>query len=243
MTITNQEHEQVLSSFEVNHRQQQHPEAIIPSMNSAVDYNNQGIEYLAMGLHHLALKSFKLAAQMMYSTTQILSRTTIKLQNNNSNEIRPIDQNYKVISTSNAFIRCTPVFLHHTSKPTTSCTIESATILLNMALCYHLNSISPYPFPDAMSNALALYEMAYTLSTQCHYDNRRYHIILISLNNLGQLTHDVGDFETSKRYFDELSSRVILLGSSDVANTIGKRQEFVLNALVLQNPSRCAGAA
>jgi hypothetical protein len=112
-----------------------------------------------------------------------------------------------------------------------------------MALCYHLNIMSPYPFPDALSNALALYKMAYTLSIQCHHDNRQYHIILISLNNLGQLTYDMGEFEASRRHFEELSSRIILLGSSDERNVIGKLQDFILNALVMQNPSRCAGAA
>jgi hypothetical protein len=192
MTLISNEHAQVLPFPEAN-QQQQFPEDI-PSMMTAVDCNNQGIEYLAMGFHHLALKSFKLAAQMLYSTTQILNQNTLPLRS--TYEIRTSQQTYKVISTNNDFIRCTPVFLHHSCKPTTSCTIESATVLLNMALCYHLNSMSPFPFPDAMTNALALYEMAYTLSIQCHHDNRRYHIILISLNNLGQLNYDMGDFKT-----------------------------------------------
>ena len=95
----------------------------------------------------------------------------------------------------------------------------------------------------ATQNATTLYEMSYSLAIQCNRDPRAHQIILISLNNLGQLAHELGNFESSGRYFDDVSSYVNFLGHMGEGDLVTDRHDFMLNALVLRNPNKCAGAA
>jgi hypothetical protein len=214
----------------------------INSMHAAVDHNNQGIEYLEQGLHQKSLQEFKRAAQMLHISTQHLK------ENHSIVKVLPLSnlsylEAQKPIPTTNEFIRSTPLLLKNSIGTKTSCTIESAAVLLNMGLCCHLDSAASSSISDSMTNAIALYEMSYTLAMKCIHDRRSHPIILISLNNLGQLAHEVGEFELATRYLEELSSRIIRLGEAGDLNFIDNPQEFLLNALVLRNSYHAAGAA
>eukprot|EP00545_Synedropsis_sp_CCMP1620_P004211 CAMPEP_0119018156 /NCGR_PEP_ID=MMETSP1176-20130426/18735_1 /TAXON_ID=265551 /ORGANISM="Synedropsis recta cf, Strain CCMP1620" /LENGTH=85 /DNA_ID=CAMNT_0006972099 /DNA_START=57 /DNA_END=311 /DNA_ORIENTATION=- len=81
-----------------------------------------------------------------------------------------------------------------------------------MALCYHLDSLRPNAMPGAVQNAVTLYEMAYSLGLQVNEDSRSHPIILMSLNNMGQLHNEVGNFEKSRLYLEDLSAYVVMLG-------------------------------
>lgn len=209
-------------------------------MNDAIDRNNKGIAFLEQGRNEEALAELKVAAQNLHALTRELHRRNV------FDDISILNQSTssrKWIPTDNAFVKSTAILLAPTDSPTTSCTIESAIILFNMALCYHLDSMKPNSMQDATRNAKTLYEMAYTLAAQTTADIRSHQIILISLNNLGQLEHEMGNFDASKRYFDDLSSYVVWLGSSGGAHLVSDRHDFMINALVLRNPNICAGAA
>jgi hypothetical protein len=214
---------------------------LMSSLHAAVEHNNQGIDYLEQGLHENSLQEFKRAAQMLHLTTQYLKENHGNIK---GLPAKPSNiQARKSIPTNNDFIRSTPLRLGNSDGTTISCTIESATVLLNMALCCHLNSVGTCSISDAMSNAIALYEMSYTLAMKCSYDQRSHPIILISLNNLGQLAHEVGEFELSTRYLEELSSKVVRFREGGELSYIDNPQEFLLNALVLRNLYHAAGAA
>lgn len=209
-------------------------------MNSAIDHNNKGIAFLEMGLNGEALQELKVAAQLMYSTTQEMQQ---RKMHNKRNVMCVAPPCQKSISTPNSFVRSTPILMSYADNATSSCTIESATILMNMALCYHLDSMNSHSIFAAIQNATTLYEMSYSLAIQCNGDPRSHQIILISLNNLGQLAHELGNFEASRRYFDDVSSYINILGHMGEGDFVVDRHDFMLNALVLRNPNNCAGAA
>lgn len=212
-------------------------------MNIAIDHNNRAVELLEKGYNEQALMEFKKAAQLMYSTTQ-----TLKDQRPQSVGESPLictlcTASEKSIATDNSFIRSTPLLMSYSEGATSSCTIERATILVNMALCYHLDSLRPNSMAGAIQNAVTLYEMAYSLGLQVNEDSRSHPIILMALNNMGQMYHEVGNFEKSRLYFEDLSAYVVMLGEIGEGHTVSDRHEFMLNAMVLRNPNTCAGAA
>jgi hypothetical protein len=94
-----------------------------------------------------------------------------------------------------------------------------------------------------MMNAMALYQKSYTLTMKYIYDRESHSIILISLNSLGQLAHEIGEFEMATHYLEELTSRIIRFAEVGDVNFIENPQEFLLNALVLRNLKHAAGAA
>lgn len=226
------------TTWQQDQQNQQHSPVI--SMNNAIDHNNKGIAYLEMGLNGEALHELKVAAQLMYSTTQEMQQRKI---DNKRNIMRVAPPSQKSILTPNSFVRSTPILMSHADNSTSTCTIESATILMNMALCYHLDSMNSQSINAAIQNAITLYEMSCSLAIQCNEDPRSHQIILISLNNLGQLAYEFGNFQASRRYFDDISSYMNLLGHTGQGDFVIDRHDFMLNALVLRNPNMCAGAA
>ena len=213
-------------------------------MNEAVAHNNQGIRLLEDGLHEQALPEFKMAAQLMYTITQKIKDVGPRLIGTSESNTGCIPSR-NPIATDNLFIRSTPIIM---SSPTESpelchCTIESAAVLLNMALAYHINSQKPNCMKDAMQGAITLYDMAYGLSLRVHEDARSNHIILTALNNLGQIHFEIGEYAKSQLYFDDLSTYVMFLGQGGESNAENGRRECILNAMVLRNPNTSAAAA
>ena len=213
-------------------------------MNTAIKHNNLGVALLQKGRHEEALLELKQAAELMYSIAQKLKEMVLS-------GVRPCsplqfcETHQCSISTSNSLIRSTPLLMsYNTGDPSSSCAVESAIVLMNMALCYHLDSVEANTMPGAVQHALTLYNMAYSLGVQVEDDERAFDLVLTSLNNLGQLHYEMGDFEQSRGYLEDIAAYVAFLDEHESGYLIDEdRHEFMLNAMVLRNPTSCARAA
>lgn len=217
-------------------------------MYAAIYHNNRGVAFLEKGCHEHALIEFKAATQLMYSFTQDLKKkelqidhkATTRSQGESFTECIPSE---RPIEAGDAFICSTPLVMVSSEKPASSCSIESASILLNMALCYHLNSMRPNPLEGGIKNAVDLYQMAYGLAIQAHVDKRSQKIIMTSLNNLSQIKYDRGEFEAASVYLNDLSMYINYLGNKVHRSYVGDLHECMLNAMILKNQYHNAAAA
>lgn len=208
-------------------------------MNAAIDHNNRGIECLMKGENELALIQFKRAAQLMHAASKEMKRT----EHREHSTIGSYSQTMCKIESSNNFIRSTPIVMSHEHEVSDTCTIESAIILLNMALCYHLDSIKAQPMSSALKNAITLYEMSYSLGVQVRDDPRAHQLILTSINNLAEISYELGDFESSRTLMEDLGTFVAFLVDSNQGTEVLDRKDLILNAMVLANPNIGAAAA
>ena len=221
--------------------------AQVATMDIAINHNNEGILLLERGMHERALSEFKAAAQLMYNITQEFKNRRLNGEDANARfeSLTICSQSENPVVTGNSFIRSNPILMSCSQEPNGAvhCTIESATILLNMALTYHIDSQNPNCMKDALQNAIMLYDMAYSLGLQVHKDSRTNQIILTALNNLGLIYYEQGDYSKSTLYMEDLSTFLTFLSSEGEAENTNDLQEYILNALVLRNPNRSAGAA
>ena len=142
------------------------------------------------------------------------------------------------------------------AKVSKTCALESATILYNMALAYHLSSnAKDYYASDshALHNAVTLYEMACCVAyrverqqdgpkTKCSS-----RVVMASLNNMGQIYHRLGKYTKSRFYLDDLSNYILTSTAQeeqqeDKAEDDPERRRFLLNAMFLQKPRGAAAA-
>jgi len=140
-----------------------------------------------------------------------------------------------------------------------TCAIESATILYNMALSYHLGSSSSMNCSstshDELHNALTLYEMAccvaYRVETQQQSGPKTKassKVVMASLNNMGQIYHHLGKYSKSRFYLDDLSNYILTLTAAqqergeEGGEDDQERKRFLLNAMFLQKPRGAAAA-
>eukprot|EP00540_Astrosyne_radiata_P015355 CAMPEP_0116822856 /NCGR_PEP_ID=MMETSP0418-20121206/506_1 /TAXON_ID=1158023 /ORGANISM="Astrosyne radiata, Strain 13vi08-1A" /LENGTH=180 /DNA_ID=CAMNT_0004451027 /DNA_START=106 /DNA_END=648 /DNA_ORIENTATION=- len=149
----------------------------------------------------------------------------------------------------NSSICSSPVILHencecNTKLPFKSCyTLQAAAILYNTALTYHLSLMRPPKIAGAYSNAIALYKMVYTLGVQEKEVTGFSQIIIPTLNNLGQIHHELGEFNKSMRFMEDLMKYISTLGEflSRQEATV-ERQDFMLNYLILRAAHGAAAA-
>jgi tetratricopeptide (TPR) repeat protein len=211
------------------------------SIGRARLHNNNGVAQLEKGNYEQALQDIRIAAQFLYYARKSLKQ--MKIPRTSTMQSQYCRQAFICISTQNEFVCSNAFLLEQSDEPISSCIIESASVLLNMALCYHINSLESKSIFNSSSNAVQLYKMAYNLSIQCHDDIRRHNLILMSLNNLGQLMYDTGEFDLSRLYFEELTCKVIRLLQANDSSMIANGQDFLINALVLRSLLSCAAAA
>jgi hypothetical protein len=207
------------------------------NMEAAIAHNNMGVSLLEQGLNDQALLRFKAAAHIMFMTSQ---QTKGRLRSGEFSGFTACVPILRTIPSCNAhFVQNTAIRMHCSNETVTTYTVESAMILTNMALCFHATGKESDFSVESMRNALILYEMAYNLGIQSSHDPRSHQIILTSLNNLGQIHNEIGNYETSELYLEDLSSYCSHLKGLTVKELHG----YVLNSLVLRNPNKCAGAA
>jgi tetratricopeptide (TPR) repeat protein len=221
---------------------------IMMEIASAIVQNNEGINFLERGLHKHALFKFQEAARILYQVTKRIKKNV----DGGNPEMQPRIESRTVcwiseksILKENLFIRSKPIFMKapSDSMETSHCTLESATVLLNMAMTYHIDSQIPNCIEDALNNAIKLYEMAYSLGLKLQADDRSNQIILTVLNNLGQIYFEIGEYSRSRLYFEDLNMYVSVLRPLGHDDIFCDRKECMLNALVLLNPYRSAPAA
>ena len=219
-------------------------------LNTAIYYNNVGIAYLEKGNHEDALRMLKEAAQQLYTAT--LSHKTSVIQEADHVTETECDVFFKahdfprrplVTNTeSNTFLCSVPIFLS-VMNCSGGYTQESAVVLYNMALTYHLNAISANSISKALQNAMILFEMASNLSLQVDTSEQTSQIIMSSLNNLGLLHHEQGNYSRSHQYFEDLSVYISSLRTPTDRFVATERRAFLLNAMVLRNEAKGAAAA
>ena len=213
-------------------------------MNIVVDTNNQGVSLLQQGRTDQALRLLKQSAELLFKITRVMNHTLIvnheEPWRETSTRCFPSETNVHV---DDVIVQSTPIIMKYVSEPETCCTVESATILMNMALCYHLISTTSINAAYSAENAISLYQMSSSLCLQAIADPRAHHIMLTSLNNLGQLYHERGDFDNARFCFDDLATFVLHLREEGYHESITGLQEFMLNAIILRNPIKNAAAA
>jgi len=119
----------------------------------------------------------------------------------------------------------------------TSCAIESASIVYNMGLAYHLIGSNEH-----LQKALSLFDMAFTLAYSESTDSRASKIIMASLNNAGEIYHLFGNYTLSRQYLDTLCNYILTLPPVPDDEVMRERHQILLNTMLL-NPPQFAGAA
>jgi len=227
------------------------------TMSNASYYNNAGIAYLEQGKHVESLDMLKEAARLVMcvmanscdirnTRTDTVTDASMNVALDQANGVTGISRRFSGmrIADNNCFMFPVPIFLPaDNAVSSNNCTEVSATILYNMALTYYINSKSSNPLPKALNNSMTLFDMACNLSLEIRHTPRSSQIIMSSLNNLGVLYRDQGNYKRSHKYFDDLSSYIASLREPTERSVARARQEFLLNALVLRNEAEGAAAA
>lgn len=229
-------------------------------MNTAIECNNVGVALLSRGSLREALDTFKLAAQIMYPVSQYFQATNAAGATISPATTRPPPPNKDLNATvqeaklklmmaqdhepekgcnkkEDCFICTDPILLSRVEGYTESCTIESAIIVFNMGLTYHINgSLS------CIQKALCLFDMSFSLAYSMNHLPLAPKIAMASLNNAGHIHHNLGSYQLSRQYLDTLSSYVLALPSTSSQEALRERHHFLLNAMLLNEP-KIAGAA
>jgi hypothetical protein len=217
-------------------------------MEAAIINNNIGVEFMARGCHEIALVEFKKAAEMLYLFTQCQKdisepsdfESTPPNEGKSFTRFETTDTAFEI---ENSFLHIRPIIMIYSDKPASACTLESASVLLNMALSYHVMSIQDTTSQDTVLNAIHLYEMAFSLASQGDDTLLSSKIIVTSLNNMGLIKFEHGEFEAARQCFNHLLSYGNLITRLKNAPYKENLSECMLNAIVLLDANCCAGAA
>ena len=137
----------------------------------------------------------------------------------------------------NIFVCAEPLRLDLAQRLPSDCTLESAVIVFNMALAYHLRGNTP-----SLHRAVFLYDMAFNLSCTHMANPQAAHVAMGSLNNAGQIHHTLGDYALSRKYLDTLRVYILKLPLAADSRTIEERHQFLLNAVLLRPPTMASAA-
>lgn len=231
-------------------------------MDAAIECNNMGVELLHTGRLDEALDTFKGAARILYPVSQCFQHPTtpnsagicssplqaaapqVFLDKTETIERAKAELSIANLSSrgtsrldENSFVFARPLNVERLQEEPTSCTMESAIIVYNMGLAYHL-----YGTVSCVQKALCLFDMAFSLAFSVSLDRRSPKIVMASLNNAGEIHHSLGNYQLSRQYLDSLYSYILSLPSAKDEESLKERHQLLLNAMLLQEP-RIAGAA
>jgi hypothetical protein len=232
-------------------------------MNAAIQCNNVGVSLLGMGLIVESLDAFKGAAQILYPVSQSFhtiptseidaaiqqmpplpdtlkeedDATTVQQVNAALSLAEHSVGTKKYPSTDDSFVCVDPLMLDPVEGEPTSCTMESAIIVMNMGLAYHLNGCEP-----GLSKALSLFDMAFAIAHPLINDLRSEKVAMASLNNAAHIHHSLGNYQYSAYYLDILTSYIYSLPETNDYMTMKARNYFMLNAMLLQQPTSARAA-
>ena len=171
---------------------------------------------------------------------------------------------YKAISnrTSAPFIYTraidmveTPLLAYAPTNVTNSM-ICSAIIIMNLSLVYHLKGVeTSYKSYQRLAKAQSLYKNSLSLLVNAGVleDGSQGNpvvdlLALVLLNNLGQASHELQDYEYSRRIFDRLTCYALSIKpnyycDAKIASTMDQQKlNFLLNAIILHSPPLAAAA-
>ena len=133
------------------------------------------------------------------------------------------------------FLRTTPFQIAASPEPTY--TEVSTVILFNMALTYQLSFMQNCSLPKSIENAAGLYGMAGSIAMK-HLDQSSFtRLLMASLNNLGFLYFEIGNYQLAKEYFDEMSRCIVNLNPRAITpEVLQEKDELLLNTMVLKEP-------
>lgn len=229
-------------------------------LNASIECNNVGVVLLNAGDVDNALDSFMTAAKLMHPVSKQVQSIPPAMDNNTCQESsapacpepgfeipdgirRVVQQSQDLINvkgkqpTDNIFIRADPLRLDLAHRLPADCTLESAVVVLNMALAYHLRGSTP-----CLNRAVFLYGMAFNLSHALVTDQRAGRVAMSSLNNAGQIYHHMGEYTISRKYLDTLRVYILKLPLAVDTRTMEERHQFLLNAVLLRAPTMASAA-
>ncbi|KAI2499488.1 hypothetical protein MHU86_15008 [Fragilaria crotonensis] len=127
-----------------------------------------------------------------------------------------------------------------------SCVIQSATLLFNLGLIYHMKARRKGT--KFMEKSIVMYKMALGLlkdvlnSSSCHVVDARLTLALI--NNLGEIYFVQGQHEMAKNCFDNLSVLLSGMCASGMSRLVDQNDwsGFVMNSMMLIDPHFAAAA-
>lgn len=224
-------------------------------LNASIECNNLGVILFNAGDLENALDSFMTAAKLMHPVSKQVqtSSTALNCDPYTINEepgfeipdgIRKIVQesadsiaaNGKTPGTDNIFIKAEPVRLETAQHLPESCTLESAAVVYNMGLVYHMQGTEA-----CLHRAIFLYDMAFNLSCPVMKEKAAT-VAMGSLNNAGQIFHQIGEYNISRRYLDTLRIFIMKLPHTLDSRSIEERHQFLLNAVLLRAPNLASAA-
>jgi hypothetical protein len=235
------------------------------AMNASIECNNIGVSLLKAGLLSESLETFEAAAQLMHTISQSFRPSLIQgrliptppasspepaSSQHTGNQSEAMVKMAKcrtfLISASNGskqglstdcFVSIDPLTIDLVQCTPSSCAVESATIVYNTGLAYHLYGSLSY-----LEKALCLFDMAFSLALSTGHTSRSPIIAMSALNNAGQIHHSLSNYAVSRIYLDTLSSYVHSLPSTSDESTRKERHHFLLNAMMLQEPKIASAA-
>ena len=234
------------------------------AVNAAIECNNVGVSLLGMGLIVESLDAFQGAAQILFPVSQSFQTAPTSPVEAAIQQMPPLlgtmkedDDNTTVqhvkatlslaeesavpkkkdLAADDSFMCVDPLTLAFLEGEPTSCTMESAVILMNMGLAYHLYGSEPY-----LIQALSLYDMAFYISHLLVDDLRSEKVAMASLNNAAHIQHSLGNNLCSTHYLNVLQVYIRSLPETSDQMKMKARHRFMLNAMLLQEPKTARAA-
>lgn len=232
---------------------------LISTMQEAIILNNHGVHNLKTGQFSAALKYLKQAAERLYKLTretnqvpeteeeQAFEQNIFKLDAEGNCDVcceTSLKGGCSLMQSDNigVFIQATPFCLPQTFPCNkVGLTFVSTIVLYNMGLTYHLSSCQCSSIPNAIESAVTLYKMSCALAVRHPGNDQLIPLVMACMNNLGCLYFDLGDFDMSKKFLDDLTLYIMSLGANLRVPQL-KRNELMLNAILLRNPSAARAA-
>jgi hypothetical protein len=236
------------------------------AMQASIDCNNMGVALLRSGRLQEALETLKDAARIMFSVSQYFERheellmgaehgpavqrakrfTSLFIeQQPTRNQNSPICVPLKSLQ-NDLYVDLEPIKIMETVysrlKPAQNCTLESATIVFNMALNYLCLGSEP-----CCRRALELLDITLSL-VLLRVDDKKdaiqvNGIVIQSLHTMGEVYFWLGDYKRSRHSLDSLTSFILALPSNlNDLDLRKKRFQYLLNAMLLQEPTLSAAA-
>ena len=234
---------------------------IANAMNAAIECNNAGVSLLRMGLIVESLDAFIVAAQILYPVSQsfhtpstpeveaaiqqmpplpdtlmgVDDATTVKAA------LAQAEQSAVTTGTDlgagNSFMSVDPLMMDLIQGEPTSCTMESAIIVMNMGLAYNLYGSEP-----CLIKALALFDMAFAIAHPLVDDLRSEKVVMTSIDNAAHIQHSLGNYEHSAYYLNIQKFYIHSLPETSDHLTMEVRRHFLLNAMFLEEPKSARAA-